>query len=181
MEKKQTKSELQTNIEEMQKKMEEMQKKMEEMRSKLEEMRSELEEQSKLEEKQKKLEAQKTTAMNFTNLRMRERTMEFMKLLSTDCIVFNVDTKEETTGEAKIIRYFRSNPPNFNEPFVSSPFINKDGTITIGLSKVLKTMEEQDFEKQPLLITKLTFSFEGDSELIKKITIVSGGWYSGHF
>lgn len=90
-----------------------------------------------------------------------------IKLISSSCVLIDSDAKKtEFTGEEAIRKFFSSHPPPSITPSISDPTLNKDGTVTIILSVLVKTLT-------------VTFSFDTNSSLINRIVLVEGGLLSG--
>lgn len=90
-----------------------------------------------------------------------------LKLLTEKCVLVDSDAKKtEYVGEESIKKFFENRPPPMITPTISEPTLGQDETITIVLSTMVKTLT-------------VNFSFEKDSDLIRKITLTESGLLSG--
>ena len=106
---------------------------------------------------------------SYVKQRLAGNITEVLNLLSDDCVLVDSDEKKtEYTGKESIKKYFEARPPPMISPFISEPQVNKDNTITITLSALVKTLT-------------VTFYFVTDSSIIAKLVLVDGGILSKVF
>jgi hypothetical protein len=112
------------------------------------------------------LDSQRSAAVKkYIDHRLAGTIDELLKLLSTDCVLVDSDAKKtEYTGKDALKAYFESKPPPMVKPFISDPKVNENGTITIVLNAVIRSVD-------------VVFEFVTESALVKKISLTERGFF----
>lgn len=119
-------------------------------------------------------ETRKEVVNTYIKHRMSGDVESILKLFASECSIIDSDAKKTEykktveTGDEVLRNFLVNRPPPSITPLISDPVLNKDETISITLSALVKTLQ-------------VTFSFVNESSLINKIVLVEGGLLSGWF